>query len=226
MKAIIFSGGMDSATLLYERREEIALAITFDYGSKHNDREYGYAKALTQELCIEHIRIPIREISKYFRSDLLEGGGSIPHGHYAESNMKKTVVPFRNGVMLSIAVGIAESNDLDAVLIANHFGDHAIYPDCRSGFIRAMDEAARFGTYEGIRIEAPYAEINKTDIARIGKRLGIDYSKTWSCYEGGEIHCGRCGTCVERLEALHDAGIDDKTVYADPGYWNTVTKTE
>ena len=150
---------------------------------------------------------------RYFTSSLLEGGDAIPEGHYADENMKSTVVPFRNGIMLSIAAGIAESNGLKKILIANHGGDHTIYPDCRPEFIKAMNEAIINGTYEDVSIDAPYTNITKADIAAIGKRLGIDYSETWSCYKGGEKHCGKCGTCIERKEALALAGIDDRTEY-------------
>ena len=129
--------------------------------------------------------------------------------------MKSTVVPFRNGIMLAVACGIAESRGLDRVLIANHNGDHAIYPDCRENFIAAMGKAMEAGTYEHISIDAPFTDISKTDIALIGKRLGIDYSKTYSCYKGGEKHCGKCGTCVERKEALRNAGIEDTTEYEE-----------
>ena len=149
----------------------------------------------------------------YFKSSLLEGDAAIPEGHYADENMKSTVVPFRNGIMLSIACGIAESNGLHKVMIANHGGDHSIYPDCRPEFINAMSSAMQNGTYEHIEIFAPYTNISKGDIARHGKALGIDYSETWSCYRGGDKHCGKCGTCVERHEALLEAGIDDPTEY-------------
>ena len=142
-----------------------------------------------------------------------EGADAVPEGHYEAENMKSTVVPFRNGIMLSVACGLAESRKLSKVLIANHGGDHAIYPDCRSEFIRTMAAAMRFGTYEHVGISAPYTGISKSDIARIGKRLGLDYSTTYSCYKGGEKHCGKCGTCVERKEALRDAGIEDTTEY-------------
>ena len=210
---IILSGGMDSVTLLYDRKDEIAVAVTFDYGSNHNKREEEFAKYHCEKLGIEHIIIPLTFIHDYFKSSLLEGASAIPDGHYEDETMKSTVVPFRNGIMLSVACGIAESRELEKVLIANHFGDHAIYPDCRKGFIDAMSEAMRNGTYKGITIDAPYTNITKTDIAKIGKSLGIDYSKTYSCYKGGEIHCGKCGTCVERKEALRDAGIEDHTEY-------------
>lgn len=210
---IILSGGMDSVTLLYDRKDEIAVAVTFDYGSNHNKREEEFAKYHCEKLGIEHIIIPLTFIHDYFKSSLLEGASAIPDGHYEDETMKLTVVPFRNGIMLSVACGIAESRELEKVLIANHFGDHAIYPDCRKGFIDAMSEAMRNGTYKGITIDAPYTNITKTDIAKIGKSLGIDYSKTYSCYKGGEKHCGKCGTCVERKEALRDAGIEDPTEY-------------
>lgn len=210
---IILSGGMDSVTLLYDKKDEIAVAVTFDYGSNHNKREEEFAKYHCEKLGIEHIIIPLTFIHDYFKSSLLEGASAIPDGHYEDETMKSTVVPFRNGIMLSVACGLAESRELEKVLIANHFGDHAIYPDCRKGFIDAISEAMRNGTYKGITIDAPYTTIIKTDIAKIGKSLGIDYSKTYSCYKGGEKHCGKCGTCVERKEALRDAGIEDPTEY-------------
>ena len=210
---IIVSGGMDSITLLYDRKDSIALALSFDYGSNHNSREIPYAQLHCQRLGIRHIVIPLDFMHQYFTSSLLEGAEAIPDGHYADENMKSTVVPLRNGIMLSVAIGIAESNGLKKVLIANHGGDHAIYPDCRPDFISAINKAAMSGTYLNVEVDAPYTNISKTDIARRGLALGIDYSETWSCYKGGAVHCGTCGTCVERKEALHDAGIDDKTEY-------------
>ena len=210
---IIVSGGMDSITLLYDKKDEIALGISFDYGSNHNAREIPFAKMHCERLGIKHITINLDFMHQYFKSSLLDGAEAIPEGHYADDNMKSTVVPFRNGIMLSIAIGIAESNNLDQVFIANHGGDHTIYPDCRPEFINAIDAAATAGTYNNVKVVAPYTKITKSDIARIGKKLGIDYTETWSCYKGGEVHCGKCGTCVERKEALAEAGIEDKTVY-------------
>ena len=207
---IVLSGGMDSTTLLHDRKEQIALAVTFDYGSKHNAREIECARKNCEMLGIEYIVIPLEFMGKYFKSSLLIGGEEIPEGHYADENMKSTVVPFRNGIMLSIAAGLAESRGLKKVMLANHGGDHAIYPDCRRGFVDAMSEAIRQGTYDGIVIDAPYTDITKSDIARIGKKIGVDYNLTYSCYKGGEKHCGKCGTCVERMEALRDAGIELK----------------
>ena len=191
---IIVSGGMDSITLLYDHKDEIALGISFDYGSNHNAREIPYAKMHCERLGIRHITINLDFMHQYFKSSLLEGADAIPEGHYADDNMKSTVVPFRNGIMLSIAIGIAESNNLDQVFIANHGGDHTIYPDCRPEFINAIDGAATAGTYNNVRVVAPYTNITKGEIASIG---------------------GKCGTCVERKEALAAADIDDHTVYEE-----------
>ena len=194
---IIISGGMDSTTLLYDMKERIALGVSFDYGSNHNEREISFARLHCDRLGIKHIVIRLGFMHEYFKSSLLEGADAIPEGHYADDNMKSTVVPFRNGIMLAIAAGIAESNGLKYVMMANHGGDH------------------KAGTYPGIEVLAPYTDLTKTDIARRGKQLGIDYAETWSCYKGGERHCGKCGTCVERREALRDAGIDDTTEYEE-----------
>ena len=204
---------MDSITMLYEYKERIALGISFDYGSNHNAREIPFAAMHCERLGIKHIVINLGFMHQYFKSSLLEGAEAIPEGNYDDENMKSTVVPFRNGIMLSIAAGVAESNGLKYVMMANHGGDHTIYPDCRPEFVSAMSEATRLGTYPGIEVLAPYTGITKSDIARHGKVLGIDYAETWSCYKGGEHHCGKCGTCRERIEALADAGIEDHTVY-------------
>lgn len=213
---IIVSGGMDSITMLYEFKDQIALGVSFNYGSNHNNREIPFAEMHCKRLGIPHITIDLGFMPQYFKSSLLEGADAIPEGNYDEENMKSTVVPFRNGIMLSIAIGIAESNHLKHVLMANHGGDHTIYPDCRPAFVDAMSAAAQAGTFEDVTIEAPYTNITKADIARHGKQLGIDYSETWSCYKGGEVHCGQCGTCRERLEALREAGIADTTEYENP----------
>lgn len=210
---IIVSGGMDSITMLHDFKDRIALAISFDYGSNHNAKEIPFARLHCQRLGIKHITIPLAFMKEHFKSSLLSGAEAIPEGHYADQNMKSTVVPFRNGIMLAIAAGIAETNDISHIMIANHSGDHTIYPDCRENFISAMSEATHAGTYNGVTLFAPYTGITKSQIAKRGKELGIDYTETWSCYKGGEKHCGKCGTCVERKEALRDAGIKDKTEY-------------
>lgn len=212
---IIVSGGMDSVTLLYDFKDRIALGISFDYGSNHNAKEIPFAKLHCERLGIKHVTIPLDFMHQYFKSSLLEGADAIPEGHYQDENMKSTVIPFRNGIMLAIAAGMAESYGLSHVMIANHGGDHAIYPDCRPEFISAMSNATEAGSYNGVTVLAPYTNITKGDIARRGKELGIDYNETWSCYKGGKKHCGKCGTCVERKEALHDAGIEDTTEYEE-----------
>ncbi|MBO6060376.1 MAG: 7-cyano-7-deazaguanine synthase QueC [Bacteroidaceae bacterium] len=210
---IILSGGMDSVTMLYEYRDRIELALTFDYGSNHADNEIACARLHCERLGIRHIIIPLDFMHRYFTSSLLQGGDAIPEGHYTSENMASTVVPFRNGIMLSIACGMAESNGLKVVMIANHGGDHTIYPDCREEFIQAMSQAMTAGTDTDVRVFAPYTNITKSDIARHGRDLGLDYSETWSCYKGGKVHCGKCGTCIERREALAEAGINDTTEY-------------
>ena len=210
---IIYSGGLDSTTLLYEEQQRIALAVTFDYGSNHAAREIACARHHCSLLGIGHVVIELAFMGRYFSSSLLSGAEAIPDGSYDDSNMHSTVVPFRNGIMLSIACGLAESRGLTRVLIANHGGDHAIYPDCRPQFVAAMDAAMRAGTYEGVRLAAPYTNLTKADLVRRGAALGIDYGKTYSCYRGGEHHCGTCGTCTERKEAFREAGIPDPTIY-------------
>ena len=210
---IIVSGGMDSITLLYDKKDEIAMGISFNYGSNHNAKEIPFAKLHCERLGIKHITIDLDFMHHSFKSSLLEGAEHIPAGHDASDNMKSTGVPFRNGIMLSIAIGIAESNHLKKVLIANHGGDHTIYPDCRDSFIKAMNQASIEGTFVNIEISAPYTHLSKSDIAAIGKKLHLDYTETWSCYKGNEQHCGVCGTCIERKEALNEAQIEDKTVY-------------
>ena len=212
---IIISGGMDSTTMLYEYKDDIALAITFDYGSTQNGRERLCAITHCQRLGIKHIVVRLDFMHRYFKSALLESPDAIPEGNYDDENMKSTVVPFRNGIMLSIACGIAESNGLKRVLIANHAGDHSIYPDCRGEFVEAMSLAMQMGTYENVKVFAPYTHISKADIARHGKALGLNYAETYSCYKGGEKHCGKCGTCRERRAALREAGIIDTTQYLD-----------
>lgn len=210
---LIVSGGMDSITMLYEYQDRIALGLSFDYGSNHNAKELPLAEMHCKRLGIPHVTIPLDFMGRYFTSSLLSGADAIPEGQYDDENMQSTVVPFRNGIMLSIAAGMAESRHLKYVMMANHGGDHTIYPDCRPEFVEAMSAATRLGTYPGIEVLAPYTGITKADIARHGKALGIDYAETWSCYKGGEHHCGRCGTCQERIEALREAGIEDHTVY-------------
>ena len=215
-KLLILSGGMDSTTALYEFQDTIGLAVTFNYGSKHNEEETKRAVESCEELGIDHAIINLEDAFKGFESNLLKDGGDIPEGHYADETMKATVVPFRNGIMLAIAAGLAESNGLDKVVLASHAGDHAVYPDCRPDFNGYMSKAMHTGTSNGVGIYAPYADISKQDIADHGTLLGVDWNKTYSCYKGGEVHCGRCSTCVERIWALRHS--DDTTEYLDTEY--------
>ena len=203
---VILSGGMDSVTVLYEYKDSIAMAISFDYGSKHNQKELFLAKQHCKNLGIKHDIVSLPFINDLFNSALLRSGCEIPDGHYEDESMKQTVVPFRNGIMLAIATGVAESNDLGKIMLGNHAGDHAIYPDCRHEFIVNMNAAIKAGTYNNVEIHAPYTSIDKRAIALIGKELNIDYTQTWTCYKGQTVHCGTCGSCVERKEAL--AGFD------------------
>lgn len=204
---LVLSGGMDSVTMLHEYIGRIALCVNFSYGSNHNVREAECARINCRRLGVELVEIDLAFMGRYFRSSLLEGGDAVPDGEYGEDNMLSTVVPFRNGIMLSIAAGLAESRGLTRVMIANHGGDHDIYPDCRPQFIESMDAAICTGTYADMHILAPYTGLSKADIALRGKELGVNYSLTYSCYRGGEKHCGHCATCRERRDALIAAGL-------------------
>ena len=207
---LLFSGGMDSFVLLNKYKDSVAVALSFVYGSKHNAQESAHAAAECERLGIDRRVINLDFDGFGIKSDLLLSGGAVPHGHYEDESMKKTVVPFRNGIMLSIAGAIADSVGASSVMIANHAGDHAIYPDCRADFIDSMSNAITTGTHSGVRILAPFTNKTKRDIAIIGKDMGLDFNLSYSCYEGGAIHCGKCGTCTERKEALNGF---DFTVY-------------
>ena len=212
---VLCSGGMDSVTALYwaAREHAVAAVASFDYGAKHNHREIPFAAEHAARLGARHEVIALDFINRLFASDLLQSGGAIPEGHYAAENMKQTVVPFRNAIMLSIACGFAESVGAEGLVIAAHGGDHAIYPDCREDFMRAMGDAMRLGTYAEVKLLRPFIALSKSQIAAEGARLGVDFARTWSCYKGGAVHCGKCGTCVERREAFALAGLIDPTAY-------------
>lgn len=207
---------MDSVTALHWARREhtVVAAVSFDYGAKHNAREIPFAREHAAALGVRHEVIALDFVERLFASDLLKSGGAVPDGHYEEKVMKQTVVPFRNAIMLSIACGFAESAGAEGLVIAAHGGDHAIYPDCREDFMRAMGDAMRLGTYAGIKLLRPFIAMNKGQIAAEGTRLRVDYARTWSCYKGGAIHCGTCGTCVERREAFMQPGLTDPTEYS------------
>jgi 7-cyano-7-deazaguanine synthase len=218
MKTVVLvSGGMDSVVALYDAvaTQEVVSGLSFDYGSKHNHCEIPWAEFHCQKLEIPHRTISLSFMADCFASHLLKGGGEIPEGHYEAENMKQTVVPFRNGIMLAIAAGFAESQGAEGVTIAAHSGDHAIYPDCRAEFMEPMAAAISAGTYAWVKLLRPFLDLRKEGIAARGFKLGVDFSKTWSCYKGGAKHCGKCGTCVERKEAFYLSGIVDPTEYED-----------
>src|SRR3954468_14188368 len=182
MKALVLlSGGMDSVTALHwaAREHEVVGAVSFDYGSKHNEKEIPMAAWQAAHLGVGHEVIALDFVSRLFTSDLLRSGGEIPEGHYADENMKRTVVPFRNGIMLSVACGLAESRSAEALVIAAHSGDHAIYPDCREPFMQSMADAMKHGTYAGISLLRPFINLDKLEIVRHGVALGVDFSHTW-----------------------------------------------
>jgi 7-cyano-7-deazaguanine synthase len=209
---ILLSGGMDSGVLLAwakKRYEGTIYTLGFSYGSKHNEKELACAKRLSEIYIAQFVLIEMPFINNLFSSSLLQAGENIPDGSYNDTDMRSTVVPFRNGIMLSIAAGFAENKGISKVLIGAHSGDHTVYPDCRPGFIDAMSKASKSGTYANVTIEAPFAAIGKDKIAEIGRSLDFDFSLTWSCYKGGDIHCGTCATCIERKIALEqDKGLD------------------
>jgi len=208
MKVVtILSGGMDSATLLHDLVSQYEVyALSFDYGQKHV-KEIECAKNLCAELGVQHKVINLTSITQLLGGSSLTDDIEVPKGHYADENMKKTVVPNRNMIMLSIATAWAVSLEAEKVFFGAHAGDHAIYPDCRQEFVIAMSEVTKIANYHPVEIVAPYLQLDKGDIAIIGTKLNVPYEKTWTCYVGAEKHCGACGACVERKEAMEKAGV-------------------
>jgi len=225
MKTIVIcSGGLDSVSLAHRvaADHDLAALLSFDYGQRHV-KEVEHAAACAARLGVPHRVVDIRQIGAALSGSALTDNVAVPDGHYAEETMKITIVPNRNAIMLAVAFGMAAAEKTDAVAAAMHGGDHFIYPDCRPGFMeafQAMQDAALDG-YAQVRLHTPYIDGSKADIVADGARHGVPFAETWSCYKGGEIHCGRCGTCVERREAFHLAGVADPTDYADPDYWQT-----
>ncbi|MFZ5789272.1 MAG: 7-cyano-7-deazaguanine synthase QueC [Pseudomonadota bacterium] len=223
MKTIVVcSGGLDSVTLAHKAAAEGALLrlLSFDYGQRHK-KELDHARRCAERLKAPHDLVDIAAVGRLLTGSALTGGGAVPDGHYAEETMRATVVPNRNAIMLAIAFGVAVAQQADAVAAAVHGGDHFIYPDCRPAFVEAfaaMQRAALDGL-ANIALVTPFLTLGKADIVREGARLGVPFAETWSCYKGGALHCGRCGTCVERREAFHLAGVEDPTAYEDPDYW-------
>ncbi|MFU8866172.1 MAG: 7-cyano-7-deazaguanine synthase QueC [Rhodobacterales bacterium] len=219
---VICSGGLDSVSLAHVIADQGALSrlVSFDYGQRHR-KELGYAAACALRLGVPHHLIDMRSIGASLTGSALTEDIDVPDGHYAEETMRITVVPNRNAIMLSIAYGIAAANGDDAVATAVHGGDHFIYPDCRPSFTEAFDrmQRAALDGYAEVALYTPFVHRTKADIVTEGAKVHTPFAETWSCYKGGALHCGRCGTCVERREAFDLAGVPDPTAYADPDFW-------
>lgn len=221
-KAIaVFSGGLDSTVLVYQLHatygKDLDL-ISFNYGQKHK-KELEYAKLTAQHLGLRHDIVDLSSLGGLINTSSLTSDKEVPDGHYAQENMKDTVVPNRNMIMLSIAAGIAVSRNARLLSTAVHAGDHFIYPDCRPGFIDAVDHAIKLGNVgfgnPALHLTAPFVSMTKAQIVERGAQFGVQFEDTWSCYKGGELHCGTCGTCQERREAFKLAGVEDTTDYED-----------
>lgn len=208
---VILSGGMDSTVMLAHELDSgrRVTALSFHYGSKHNDKELPLAALSCKRYGVNHKVISLPFIDQLFSSSLLQSGSEIPDGTYGVENMQSTVVPFRNGILISIAAGYAESIGASRVLLGSHSGDHHIYPDCRPAYNEAMNTAVQYGTDNSVQLVFPFASKDKRDIGDLGKELGIDFTTTWTCYKGEEMHCGICSACNERKYALrYDEGLD------------------
>jgi len=219
---VLLSGGLDSTTLaahLLDAGDHLE-TISIHYGQRHV-RELQAAAAVAAHLGLRHDVVDLSVLRQHLTGSALTDDVPVPHGHYAEDTMRATVVPNRNAIMLSVAVGIAVARHLNRVATAVHAGDHFVYPDCRPAFIDAIDDAARLGTqgFGDVMVTAPFVNWTKADIARRAHQLGAPAHLSWSCYEGNDQHCGRCGTCVERASAFSQAGVPDPTVYADRQFW-------
>ena len=213
---VIYSGGMDSYTLLHRALAQgwRVHALSFDYGQRHA-RELDCARAVTQALGIDHEVVDITGIQNLLAGSALTDSEPVPEGHYEEATMKATVVPNRNMILLSLAIGHAVSQGAEAVWYGAHGGDHAIYPDCRPEFIEQMDRVAQVANYEAVRVAAPFMHLTKGQILGEGLAMGLDYRQTWTCYNGRVQACGRCGACTERLEAFAAHGVTDPLPYEE-----------
>jgi len=212
---VVYSGGMDSFTLLNRavaERQDIH-TLSFDYGQKHR-RELECATLVTDQLKIPHQVLDITSLSVLFRSSsLISSDKDVPEGHYESENMKSTVVPNRNMILLSIAIGYAVDIGADSVWYGAHAGDHAIYPDCRPEFVERMNHVAGIANYDPVTIFTPYLDKDKKGILAEGIAMGLDYASTWTCYKGKNKACGKCGSCTERLEAFEHHGLKDPLEY-------------
>jgi 7-cyano-7-deazaguanine synthase len=220
----IHSGGMDSTVLLYHLRAEgfDVAALSVDYGQRHR-KELECAASICSKINVPHEVVDLSDMARLLSgSALTDSSVEVPEGHYAEESMKTTVVPNRNMLIISAATGWAISRKAQLVAYGAHAGDHTIYPDCRPEFVAAMDAAVRLGDWHQVGVLAPFITMTKADIARRGYALGVPFEHTWSCYKGGKVHCGRCGTCVERAAAFAEANVPDPTIYEDSDYFRYV----
>lgn len=214
---VVFSGGIDSTVLLAHviSLGNTAIALSVDYGQRHR-RELEHARGMAERLGVEWRLADLSLIAPLLAgSSQTSAEIGVPHGHYAEESMKQTVVPNRNMIMLSVAAGWAISRRFDRVAYGAHTGDHTIYPDCRPEFVEAMRTALGLADWHTVDLYCPFLALKKSDIVSMGAKLGVDFATTWSCYEGGQLHCGKCGTCVERKEAFALADVVDPTRYAE-----------
>lgn len=211
---VIYSGGMDSFTVLNKALQQGSdvFSLTFNYGQRHV-KEVEYARAVCEKLNLPHEIVDTSAINRLLQGSALTSEIDVPEGHYAEESMKSTVVPNRNMIMLSLAIGFAISKDASKVYFGAHSGDHAIYPDCRPEFVEKMNAVAQIANYQPVEITTPYLNQNKGQILADGLKMGLDYSQTWTCYNGREKACGKCGACVERLEAFANNGAIDPLPY-------------
>ena len=199
------SGGLDSSSLLFEFKDQIALCVSFKYGSNHEKQELKAAKRVSKKAGIEHIIVDLSKTFQHFKSALLSGSDCVPQGEYNSETIKDLVVPFRNGIFLSILAGIADSRGLKKIALASHSGDHTVYPDCRPEFSATLADAIKLGTDNEVEFFKPYINITKAEIAFRGLKAGLDPKWTYSCYCGGVKPCGKCPTCIERDDALKKA---------------------
>jgi 7-cyano-7-deazaguanine synthase len=211
---VIYSGGMDSFTVLNRAIKDgkEVFALSFDYGQRHV-KELQCASKVCKSLNIKHKVIDISSINQLLAGSSLTDDIDIPEGHYAAENMKSTIVPNRNMILLSLAVGYAVSVGASQVYYGAHSGDHAIYPDCRPEFVQKMNDVCQIANYESVEIFSPYLTVNKSAILADGLSMGLNYSETWTCYNGREKACGKCGSCQERLEAFRDNKVIDPIAY-------------
>jgi 7-cyano-7-deazaguanine synthase len=213
---VIYSGGLDSTTLLYHLRAEghEVKALSVKYGQRHMTREMAAAEAICTRLAVERRTVDLAALVDFFGGNALTNAGvPVPEGAYAQETIGQTTVPTRNMVLLSVGIAWAAALKFDAVAFGAHGGEHTNYPDCKPPFAEAMDRAARLCDFEPIRVLAPFVDSVKADIVRRGAELGVPFDLTWSCYTGGEQHCGRCGTCIDRRTAFLQADVTDPTNY-------------